>query len=307
MRVIVTGAGGPAGVAVLDALRGAETLVAADADPAAIGLRLAPEAVVLPRCTHPDFLEAIINAGQEDAALIVTVAEEALVLAPYAKQLAAAGVLTWLPSTAALDRCLDKWAFAETLEASGVAAPRTGLASADGVPGPWVVKPRFGRGSRDVMYVGDRAELRYALKRVPDALVQTQLDGREFTADALVSAHGRALAVVPRWRLETRGGISTRGETFCDDAVTRAVAATLEAVGMTGPANVQGFVDSDGAVWIMEVNPRFSGGLPLSLAAGADLVGQYLRGMRGLPIDESRLAFRPGVRMMRRFTEVFEG
>jgi carbamoyl-phosphate synthase large subunit len=305
--VIVTGAGGPAGVAVLDALCDREYVVAADADPAAVGLRLAPEAVVLPKCTDADFVDAIVEAGQGDAALIVTVAEEALVLAGHQDALAASGVRSWLPSPAAVERCLDKWAFAETLAEAKVPAPATALAGSDGVPGPWVVKPRFGRGSRDVMYVSDHAELRYALKRVPDALVQTQLDGREFTADALVDPAGALVGCVPRWRQETRGGISTKGETFDDAAVTSAVAATLVAVGLTGPANVQGFVSADGHVRVTEVNPRFSGGLPLSLAAGADLVGQYLRGVRGLGLQTDKLMFRPGVRMMRRFVEVFEG
>ncbi len=307
MRVIVTGAGGPAGVAVLDALRERESLVAADADPSAIGLRLAPEAVVLPKCAAADFVDAVIEAGQGDAALIVTVAEEAVVLAAHQQRLNDAGVRTWLPAAASIERCLDKWAFATALDAAGVPGPKTNLGSAEGVPGPWVVKPRFGRGSRDVMYVSDRAEMRYALKRVPDALVQTQLDGREFTADALVDRNGVMVGVVPRWRQETRGGISTRGVTFSDAAVEAVVAATLRAVDLVGPANVQGFVGEDGETHITEVNPRFSGGLPLSLAAGADLVGQYLRGVRGLALETDKLAFRPGVRMMRRFVEVFEG
>jgi carbamoyl-phosphate synthase large subunit len=47
--------------------------------------------------------------------------------------------------------------------------------------------------------------------------------------------------------------------------------------------------------------------LPLSLAAGADLVGEYLRGVFGLPIRADRLTYRAGVRMFRHFVEIFEG
>ena len=54
------------------------------------------------------------------------------------------------------------------------------------------------------------------------------------------------------------------------------------------------------------MNPRFSGGLPLSLAAGADLVGEYLRGVLGQPVRPEELLFRPGVSMFRYFEEVFE-
>ena len=75
-------------------------------------------------------------------------------------------------------------------------------------------------------------------------------------------------------------------------------AAALAAVGLTGPANVQGFVADDGAATVVEINPRFSGGLPLTLAAGADVVatlpGREIRG--GLrSAARSGWSTRPGV------------
>jgi carbamoyl-phosphate synthase large subunit len=150
---------------------------------------------------------------------------------------------------------------------------------------------------------------------VPDAIAQTRLSGCEFTADALVDRHGTLLTCVPRWRDETRGGISVRGTTFDSSAVTAVVAATLRAVGHTGPANVQGFVadpealaadpDAPVTVTVVEVNPRFSGGLPLTLAAGADVVGTYVAGILDPTAELPRLTYRPGVRMARHFAEVY--
>ena len=48
-------------------------------------------------------------------------------------------------------------------------------------------------------------------------------------------------------------------------------------------------------------------GVPLALAAGADLVGQYLRGILGQPVQPERLVYRADVTMLRHFEEVFEG
>jgi carbamoyl-phosphate synthase large subunit len=174
------------------------------------------------------------------------------------------------------------------------------------VPCPWIVKPRFGRGSRSVYEADHHPELEWLLRRVEDPIVQTRLTGREFTVDALVDRSGELVAAVPRWRLETKAGISTKGETFVDDRVTAGVAHVLRTVALVGPANVQGFVSDGGEVSFVEVNPRFSGGLPLSLAAGAELVGQYLRAILGEPIERDRLSYRPGVRMIRHFEEIFE-
>jgi carbamoyl-phosphate synthase large subunit len=229
-----------------------------------------------------------------------------LELGTRAEDLADKGIAVWVPSGAAVEVCSDKAVFATTLNATGIATPATGFAASD-VPGPWIVKPRRGRGSRDVYACDSADEVAWALGRVADPIVQTRLSGREFTADALVDRDDRFAGGVPRWRLETRGGISTKGETFADDRVLVGAAAVLEAVGLRGVACVQGFVTDADEVVFVECNPRFSGGLPLSLAAGADLVGEYVRGIRGLPIRSSRLGYRPGVRMSRLFCEVFEG
>ena len=308
--VLVTGAGGPAGVSVIQALtRHGIRVIAADLDPLAVGLRLGDDHRLLPPFRSPDFVDALCEVAAQTSAtaLISTIAEEMVVLSRVTDRLDAAGLAHWLPRPSAVETCVDKWMFAGAVKAAGIEHPATGLASADGIPGPWIVKPRFGRGSRDVFSVDDSADLSFVLRRVPEPIVQTRLCGREFTVDALVDRDGVLAGAVPRWRLETKAGISTKGETFADAAVVKGTARLLSAVGLAGPANVQGFVNEGGIPSFMEVNPRFSGGLPLSLAAGADLVGEYLRAVGGKPIRPERLDYRPGVVMMRYFAEVFEG
>ena len=306
--VLVTGAGGPAGVAVVRRLVAlGHRVVAGDADSAAAGGALADVAVTLPRGDHPRFVEALVGVCTTFGvdALVSTVAEELPHLAAGAGRLAAAGVATWLPDAAAVDLCCDKAAFARAMVAAGVPHPATAAHAGKvaGVPGRWVVKPVAGRGSRGVRLLDGRDEVVAALREDDGLIAQTRLTGREFTADALVDRDGGLRAVVPRWREETKAGISVKGRTFASDAVTRVVAAALAAVRLTGPANVQGFVADDGTATVVEINPRFSGGLPLTLAAGADVVGAYLAAVRGAPVPE--LSFRPGVAMSRYFAETY--
>ena len=310
VSVLVTGAGGPAGVAVLRALRsGGFRCVAADADPSAVGLRLADEAAVVPRADDDTFVGAVCDLALRVGAdaLVSTVAEEMGPLTAASRELMASGVAVWLPDVDAVRTCVDKWRFAEVMERHGIPVPASALGASSTVPGPWVVKPRFGRGSRDVYAVDDEGELAWAIRRVPEPLVQTRLTGREFTVDCLVDRDGELVGAVPRWRLEVKAGISTKGVTFEDQGLVRLVAELLGVLELRGPANVQGFLDEDGIVSFVEVNPRFSGGLPLALASGADLVGEYLRGVLGRPIRPERLTFRAGVLMSRFFEEVFEG
>lgn len=312
LGVLVTGAGGPAGIAVIRRLRAlGHRVVAADADQAAAGGALAQFSVTVPRADHPRFLDALLGAAAASGvdALIGTVAEELPALTAGAPRLTAAGIATWLPEPAAVDLCCDKRAFALRMHAAGVRHPATTatIAGVRGVPGPWVVKPATGRGSRGVQLLDTAAAVTGAMAADPELIAQTRLPGREFTADALVARDGRLLTVVPRWREETKAGISVKGTTFESEPVTRLVADALAAVGLTGPANVQGFVGSDGMATVVEINPRFSGGLPLTLAAGADTVAAYLAGIRDPLAPLSPLYFTPGVRMSRYFAETYTG
>ena len=308
--ILVTGAGGPAGVAVIRALNAAgHRTIGFDADPMAVGLKLASVGVVGPRWNDPTYGPELLRiaAAHGVQALIATVVEEYAALDAIRDRLDALGVATLLPDGTTAARCADKWLFFGALSAAGVTTPATGLGTANGIVGPWVVKPRSGRGSRDVHLIDRADHLPYAIAVTPNPLVQHRCAGREFTADCLVDATGAVLAVVPRWRLETKAGISTKGRTFDDAEVRSACERTLKSVDHIGPANVQGFVADDGTVCIIEVNPRFSGGLPLSLHAGADLVGEYVRLLLHLPVRPERLVHRNGVTMLRHFEEVYVG
>ena len=306
--VLVTGAGGAAGVAVILALRNTTRVVAADADPTAVGLRLAHDAGVIPRSVQDEFVQEVEDLALRSNAkvLVCTVAEEIVPLVRDSKVLLDAGIATWLPSADAVAMCIDKWRFATRCLQVGIPIPVTALGTTEGVEPPWVIKPRFGRGSRDVFVIQEQDEAAWILHRVPEPIVQARLGGTEFTADVLVDRDGDVAGIVPRWRLETKAGISTKGRTFWHEGLVSDVRRLLACIGLQGPANIQGFITSDGQVSFTEVNPRFSGGLPLSIAAGADFIGEYIRGVLGHSIRRNRLKARTGVTMGRYFAEVFE-
>jgi carbamoyl-phosphate synthase large subunit len=319
MNIFVTGAGGPAGINVVrEALRLGHVTIAADCDPAAAGFHFADRSELLPRATDPHFGEtliALLEAHEVDVVLS-TVVEELVVLNELHAELAALSVGHWGPTTEAIALCGDKVRFAERLAAHGVLTPESAPASTAirgfGLsrrtpPGPWIVKPRDGRGSRDVHAVDTRVALRAAVTLTPNPMVQTRVTGREFSVDALIGANSQILGCAARWRDAVRGGISTAGTTFVDPQVEDTVHRAVRAAGVCGPANIQGFVSHDGTVQIIEINPRFSGALPLSLASGCDLVGQCIAGASGDEVDRASLISTPGVSMARVFDEIFTG
>jgi len=108
---------------------------------------------------------------------------------------------------------------------------------------------------------------------------------------------------VPRVRLATKAGISYKGITVFDEVLVdfgRRIAGKLN---LRGAANIQCVV-SGGKPSYFEVNPRFSGGLPLTLASGVNGPWWVLRLLRGEKAPEELLPFERTL-MLRYWSETF--
>ena len=112
-------------------------------------------------------------------------------------------------------------------------------------------------------------ELRFFLRYVNDPVVQRFLRGPEFTLDLLCDFNGTPLSVVPRERVVIRSGVIDRGVTSNDPALIQLALDCARVFTFAGAVNIQCRV-VDGVPTVFEINPRFSGGIPLTIAAGAD-------------------------------------
>ncbi|MFF4737846.1 non-hydrolyzing UDP-N-acetylglucosamine 2-epimerase [Streptomyces sp. NPDC001262] len=305
-RVLVTGAGGPAGVAVIEHLRaGHHMVVAADAEPDTAGHRMADAGAHLPPGDDPLFGEEVLRLVVDERidVLVPTVAEELLALHAQAGRLREAGCHVLLPGPEAIALCCDKYAFAQLCTQHGIPVPGTSLPHTPMPPGPWIVKPREGRGSRGVHRADAAAQAGRLAAESPGSIVQTRLTGREFTVDVLCGPDGEVVVQVPRWREQVRGGVSTAGTAFRAPGIEQQVERLVKALGYRGMANVQGCRTEDGTFAFFEMNPRFSGGLPISLAAGADFVEAYIALATGRPVPGELRAWEPGRRVVRYLTQ----
>lgn len=278
-RVLVTGTGGPAGVAVLRSLlkRADVDLFSADMDGWASGLYLvsADRRRIVPRGDGPDFVDAIIDLCRADSIDVVfsTVDAELPALAARRDELKAVGAVLAAPSVETLNVTLDKYLLAECV--TGAArVPATHLLTAEGTSEQWdfpvIVKPRRGAGSRGVRIVESREAL-LAIGFDEALIIQEFLPGDEYSVDVFADASGRVLVAVPRTRTRVDSGVSIAGRTVRDTVLEDTAATVATAIGLTGVANVQLRLDRDGVPALLEVNPRFPGAMPLTIAAGADM------------------------------------
>jgi carbamoyl-phosphate synthase large subunit len=264
-------------------------VLAADMDGYASGLYLVPAGRrhLVPPGLADGFVEDVVALCERLSVdvLFSTVDVELPRLAAERKLLDEVGTVLAAPSLETLEVCLDKHALAQRCRGV-VPTPRTellGEADVDSWTYPVIVKPRRGAGSRGVHLVDDATALA-ALGSDPDQLVQENLPGDEFSVDTLADADGHVVATVPRSRLRVDSGVSVAGATTADPELEDVARRIAEAVGLVGVANVQLRRNTEGRAALLEVNPRFPGAMPLTVAAGVDMPSLALDLALGRPI-----------------------
>jgi carbamoyl-phosphate synthase large subunit len=310
-RVLVTGTGGPSGISVMNAIA-AEALdvFSADVDPYAAGLYLVDDdrRLIIPRGDAVSFVASVLEVCErlEIAVLIPTVDSELIPLAEARSAFAAIGTELVLASEETLRMCLDKWALHKRCEGA-VRVPQSWLADVDFDPSlpelPVIVKPRVGSGSRGIRLVEDRDELE-RIDRDGTLLVQENLPGPEYSLDTLARSDGKVIAVVPRERLKVDSGIAVTGRTVHDEALQEIGRQIAERIGLTSVANIQVKGAIDGEPALLEVNPRFPGTMPLTVASGINMPKLCVDDALGSPLPERMLTFED-LAMVRCFEERF--
>ncbi len=299
VRVLVTGAGGPAAIAVLRAFEhdATVTLVAADMDPWAAGLYLVPasDRAVVPAGVAADFVDAVVDLCRSHRIdiLVPTVDCELEPIALAAGRFTDLGIRLLLPPAPVLAVTLDKQALA-TACTDVVRVPRTESASTtdpDSWEYPVIVKPRRGSGSRGVDVVASARDL-VGRDLGDDMLVQELLPGEEYSVDVLADSSGRVCAAVPRVRQRVDSGVSVAGYTVVDPELQAFATGAVEALGLPYVSNVQIRRDRLGRPALLEINPRVPGSLALTVAAGVDMARLAIDSLRGLPLPAT-VAHRP--------------
>jgi len=289
VAVLVTGAGGPAGIAMLKSLSKdpGVRVAAADMDGWAAGLYLVPGSarVVIPPGDAPEFADVLLDRCLRLGIgfVVPTVDAELRPLAAARTVFEDAGVRLMLPPARALDLTLDKLALAIAC-ADVVRVPRTECLNegtdADSWSYPVIVKPRTGSGSRGISLVRSGADLN-ARRPAGGFLVQEFLPGEEYSIDVLADADGRVVAGVPRARARIDSGVSVAGRTVHDQELVRFGTAVASTLGLAFISNVQARRDEAGRPALLEVNPRPPGSLPLTVASGVDMPRMALDALRG--------------------------
>lgn len=248
-------------------------VIVTDINPLSPAVHAADRWYHVPLSTAPDYLDAIaaICDAEQIGLIVPTIDDELELFGSATAWLASRRVKVAVSPEATSRTCNDKLAACQHLRAHGIRAAQTRL-PADLPPDvayPLFIKPRFGRGGVGAFAVRAPKDLTFFVEYVETPIVQEYLDGPEFTIDLLCDFRHRPLSIVPRERVVVRAGVIDRGRTVHDRKLLELGKAVAQVLPFVGAVNIQCRV-VNGEPVVFEINPRFSGGIPLTIAAGAD-------------------------------------
>jgi len=154
--------------------------------------------------------------------------------------------------------------------------------------------------------VNNRKELLFFARRIPNCIVQEFIKGTEHTCDVYVDFCMKARCVVPRKRIEVRTGEVSKGQVVKHPAIMSQATRLVETLGAgPGVITLQLFLTDDEKVKFIEINPRFGGGVPLSIKAGANFPKWILQELLASKTNIRFDAFKDNLIMLRYDGEVW--
>lgn len=234
-----------------------------------------------PRVTAPEYIDFLLDLCQsnEIGMVIPTIDTELIVLARNRHRFDERGIHVIISEPQLVSACRDKRVTAEVFAKLGIDQP-TIYSDRKVLKFPCFCKPYDGSCS-----VGAKAILDPGMLS-PELLADNknmfmELIGKEYkeyTIDVYYTKDSKLCCLVPRERIEVRGGEVSKGATRKDFVYHYLLGKLGKVEGARGCITIQVFFNpTTEIIKALEINPRFGGGYPLTHTAGANYADWLIR------------------------------
>jgi carbamoyl-phosphate synthase large subunit len=238
----------------------------------------------VPRVTDPEYITALLELciSYDIGLLIPTIDTELSILASCRDQFAAQGVAVAVSDSDLIVQCRDKRNTNYLFKALGIETPAP--IDKNSPTFPLFLKPYDGSLSKDILLVRNADEWRDSFRNNEKLMFMEYLspeEYQEFTVDAYFDKNSQLKCLVPRRRIEVRGGEISKGRTEKGNLYQFLNEKFKFLPGARSCLTMQFFEHRlTGRIVGIEINPRFGGGYPLSYSADARypsfLIREYL-------------------------------
>lgn len=237
--------------------------------------------------------ELLTLAVKEKVKIIVPTIDTGLqILADHKDLFANEGITLVTCSSSFIEVCRDKRKSSSFFATKGIDSPQ--IFSKDNLQFPLFIKPYDGSMSVDTFLVESENDITPQHLSNSKFMFMEYINGgsyEEYTIDMYYDKDHYLKCLVPRKRIEVRGGEVNKGITI-KGYVFEFLRDKLQFIeGAVGCLTMQLFFDKETkSIKALEINPRFGGGFPLSYLAGANypsyLIQEYLLEKQIVPFHD---------------------
>jgi carbamoyl-phosphate synthase large subunit len=256
-------------------------------------LQLCDKRFLVKPTTHSGYIPQLLSIVKANnvKVLIPTVDLDLKCLAQNKPKFTALGCRVLVSDPEVIDICQDKrktykFLLKNNFDTPATMSIRTALRNLKNrqskIAFPLFLKPWDGYAGRGNAVVKNLKELSFYAQRIPNAICQELVNGAEHTCDVYMDFDRKVRCVVPRIRIEVRAGEISKGQVVKDTRMMNEAVRLVEKLGAgPGVVTLQLFLTEDDKIKFIEINPRFGGGAPLSIQAGADFPKWILQELSG--------------------------
>lgn len=232
-----------------------------------------------------DYIPQLLKICEADHIdlLIPTIDTDLMVLSQNSAKFDEIGTKVLISKPDKIAICRDKNYTADYFESCGLKAPRT-VNDYQFYQGPYpcFIKPKDGSSSINAFKVENESELKVYAEQIEDYIIQPFIEGTEYTVDIFCDYEGNPVFITPRIRVAVRAGEVLKTEISMDEKIIEESRKLIAGFKPCGPMTVQLIRQSStGDDYYIEINPRYGGGAPLSMKAGARSAEAVLKLLAG--------------------------
>jgi carbamoyl-phosphate synthase large subunit len=275
-------------------------------------LQLCDKKFIVPPTSHKGYIKRLLKIVKQNNVklLVSTIDLDLQILADNREKFAAIGCTVLISKPNVVNICQDKRETFKFLVKNGFDTPETltgkQLLGRRKLTYPCFLKPWDGHASKGTFKVKNREELAFYTKKIPNCIVQEFIQGQEITCDIFIDFNFNVRCVVPRKRIETRAGEVSKGKVVKNLKIMHRVSDLAQKLGAgPGVITIQLILTEDKKIKFIEINPRFGGGAPLSIKAGANFPKWILTELIGKNPQIKFDGFEDGLTMLRYDAEVW--
>ena len=265
-------------------------IVTADISNTAPASFFADKAYIIPRIGDDNYIASIIDiCNKESINLIVpTIDTELLILSENREKIEKNTKAKVLVSDVNVIKiCRNKTHSQKFFEENHFGVPKQidiNFTGNQNLKFPMFIKPEDGSSSVNTFKVENMEELQFFSKYIKKPIIQEYIIGTEYTVDAFLNFSSEIISIVPRERIATRGGEIIKGRIVKDKRIIDDVTRLLKILKPIGQITIQCMKTVDEIKYI-EINPRFGGGAPMSIKAGANSCKNLYKLLQGKSLD----------------------